>query len=195
MAHCKPNRADSEPPPKEREKPETTSAEDSSREEAAAESETTSTEDNPQEEAAAASEATSTEDTAQEEAAVASEAEGQLQDLRAAGLETKRARAPLAKQCDKLCDAGITFNRFGRRLLNSVILLPMDFTLSLSKGFHNAPKLYHDRMVKTTRKVMGIRSGFKIAGQVCLRPQHTHIHQLIQPRNSSPVSIKASQAS
>lgn len=160
MAHCKPNRADAEPPPKEREKTETTSAEENS-----------------QEEAAAASETTSTGDSAQEEAAVASEAEGQLQDLRAASQETKRARAPLAKQCDKLCDAGITFNRFARRLLNSVILLPMDFTLSLSKGFHNAPKLYHDRMVKTTRKVMGIRSGFKIAGQVCLHPQtHTYIN-------------------
>lgn len=141
MAQCKPNREDSEPPQEERE-----------------ESETASTEESTQEEE-------------QGGATVESETEDQLQDLRATGQEKKQAREPFAKQYDRISDARISLNRFAKRLLSGVILLPMDFTLSLSRGFHNAPKLYHDRMIRTTKKVIGIRSGFKVAGEVCLHPQ------------------------
>ncbi|KAJ5698704.1 hypothetical protein N7462_000709 [Penicillium macrosclerotiorum] len=52
-----------------------------------------------------------------------------------------------------------------KKFLNLVIWLPTDVSLSLSKGFHNAPKLYHDPMVKSTPKVHGLRSGFRAAGQ------------------------------
>ncbi|KAJ6010065.1 hypothetical protein N7522_005081 [Penicillium canescens] len=45
--------------------------------------------------------------------------------------------------------------RMSKKLLKTVIWLPTDLTLSLSKGFHNAPKLYHDPMVKSTPKVIG----------------------------------------
>jgi hypothetical protein len=57
--------------------------------------------------------------------------------------------------------------RMSKKLLKTVIWLPTDLTLSLSKGFHNAPKLYHDRMVKSTPKVIGFRSGLRAAGKVC----------------------------
>lgn len=57
--------------------------------------------------------------------------------------------------------------RLSKKLVNLVIWLPTDLTLSLSKGFHNAPKLYHDPMVKKTPKVHNLRSGFRAAGQVC----------------------------
>lgn len=50
--------------------------------------------------------------------------------------------------------------------LNFVLVLPTDFTLSLSKGFHNAPKLYHDDTVEPIPKVIGIKSGFRAAGKV-----------------------------
>ena len=56
--------------------------------------------------------------------------------------------------------------RMGKKFVNFVIWLPTDLTLSMSKGFHNAPKLYHDYTVKSTPKVHGIRSGFRAAGQV-----------------------------
>lgn len=57
--------------------------------------------------------------------------------------------------------------RLSKKLLKTVIWLPTDVTLSLSKGFHNAPNLYHDRMVKPTPKVIGLRSGLRAAGKVC----------------------------
>ena len=50
--------------------------------------------------------------------------------------------------------------------LNFALILPTDFTLSLSKGFHNAPKLYHDETVKPIPKVVGIKTGFRAAGKV-----------------------------
>ncbi|KAJ5766124.1 uncharacterized protein N7511_003740 [Penicillium nucicola] len=53
--------------------------------------------------------------------------------------------------------------RMSKKLLKTVIWLPTDLTLSLSKGFHNAPKLYHDRMVKPTPQVIGLRSGLRAA--------------------------------
>lgn len=42
---------------------------------------------------------------------------------------------------------------------------PMDFSLALAKGFHNAPKLYGDDTVRPSDKVTGVQSGFKAAGK------------------------------
>jgi hypothetical protein len=49
---------------------------------------------------------------------------------------------------------------------------PMNFTLGVAKGFHNAPKLYGDDTVRETQKVTGIQSGFKAAGKVGSSPIH-----------------------
>jgi hypothetical protein len=43
--------------------------------------------------------------------------------------------------------------------------------LSFSKGFHNAPKLYHDPMVQETPMVRGVKGGLRAAGTVSL-PTH-----------------------
>ncbi|KAL9001582.1 MAG: hypothetical protein Q9188_005448 [Gyalolechia gomerana] len=51
------------------------------------------------------------------------------------------------------------------RIVGTGLKSPMDFTLSLARGFHNAPKLYGDDMVRHPDKVTGIRSGFKAAGK------------------------------
>lgn len=58
-------------------------------------------------------------------------------------------------------------SKMSKKLVNLIIWLPTDISLSLSKGFHNAPKLYHDRTVKSTPKVIGFRSGVRAAGKVC----------------------------
>ncbi|GAB1195620.1 hypothetical protein APSETT444_004882 [Aspergillus pseudonomiae] len=50
--------------------------------------------------------------------------------------------------------------------LHYVLVLPTDFALSLSKGFHNAPKLYHDDTVEPVPKVIGINSGLRAAGKI-----------------------------
>ncbi|KAE8407340.1 UDP-glucose,sterol transferase [Aspergillus pseudonomiae] len=49
--------------------------------------------------------------------------------------------------------------------LHYVLVLPTDFALSLSKGFHNAPKLYHDDTIEPVPKVIGINSGLRAAGK------------------------------
>ena len=109
------------------------------------------------------------ETNAQEEAAIVSETEGELQNLKLTSQQTKQSHGHLAKQRESLSNSMVAINRFAKRLLNGLILLPMDLTLNLSRGFHNAPKLYHDRMVKTNRKVVGMRSGLKAAGGVWSR--------------------------
>jgi hypothetical protein len=65
-----------------------------------------------------------------------------------------------------LAETGYHGKRFGKRLLNWAIMIPTDVTLSLSKGFHNAPKLYHDSTVTKPPTVMGVRGGFRAAGKV-----------------------------
>lgn len=42
---------------------------------------------------------------------------------------------------------------------------PMDFTLSLAKGFHNAPKLYGDETVRKPEKITDFSSGLRAAGK------------------------------
>lgn len=59
--------------------------------------------------------------------------------------------------------------KVSKKFVNLVIWPPTDLFLSLSKGFHNAPKLYHDQMVQAVPKVIGFRSGFKAAGKVIFR--------------------------
>lgn len=43
---------------------------------------------------------------------------------------------------------------------------PMDFTLGVARGFHNAPKLYGDESVRQTEKITDLQTGLKAAGKV-----------------------------
>ena len=52
------------------------------------------------------------------------------------------------------------------RIVGVGLKSPLDFTMSLARGFHNAPKLYGDESVRQTNKVTGIQSGLRVAGQV-----------------------------
>lgn len=52
------------------------------------------------------------------------------------------------------------------RIVSAGLKSPMDFTLSLARGFHNAPKLYGDESVRQTEKITGFHSGLKAAGKV-----------------------------
>ena len=54
------------------------------------------------------------------------------------------------------------------RIVSAGLKSPMDFTLSLARGFHNAPKLYGDESVRKSEKITGFQSGLKAAGKVCL---------------------------
>lgn len=52
------------------------------------------------------------------------------------------------------------------RIVGAGLKSPMDFTLGLARGFHNAPKLYGDESVRQADKVTGFQSGLKAAGKV-----------------------------
>lgn len=49
------------------------------------------------------------------------------------------------------------------RIVGAGLKSPMDFTLGLSKGFRNAPKLYGDESVRSQEKVTDLKSGLKVA--------------------------------
>jgi UDP:flavonoid glycosyltransferase YjiC (YdhE family) len=51
------------------------------------------------------------------------------------------------------------------RIVSAGIKSPMDFTMALAKGFHNAPKLYGDDTVRPAERITGIQSGFKAVGK------------------------------
>jgi hypothetical protein len=52
------------------------------------------------------------------------------------------------------------------RIVGAGIKSPMDFTLGIARGFHNAPKLYGDDTVRPQEKVTDFQSGLKAAGKV-----------------------------
>ena len=54
------------------------------------------------------------------------------------------------------------------RIVGVGLKSPMDFTLSIARGFHNAPKLYGDESVRQPDKVTNLQSGLKAAGKVML---------------------------
>lgn len=51
------------------------------------------------------------------------------------------------------------------RIVGAGMKSPMDFTLALARGFHNAPKLYGDDTVRPQEKVTDFQSGLKAAGK------------------------------
>ena len=63
-------------------------------------------------------------------------------------------------------DAAVGAGRSLGRIVGAGLKSPMDFTLSLARGFHNAPKLYGDESVRRGDRITGIQSGLKAAGKV-----------------------------
>ena len=53
-----------------------------------------------------------------------------------------------------------------QRIVGAGLKSPMDFTLGIARGFHNAPKLYGDDTVRPQEKVTDFQSGLKAAGKV-----------------------------
>ncbi|CZT47110.1 related to sterol glucosyltransferase [Rhynchosporium secalis] len=51
------------------------------------------------------------------------------------------------------------------RIVGAGLKSPMDFTLGIARGFHNAPKLYGDDTVRVQEKVTDFPSGLKAAGK------------------------------
>jgi hypothetical protein len=52
------------------------------------------------------------------------------------------------------------------RIVGTGLKAPMDFTLNISKGFNNVPKIYGDDTVRKQQEVTGVASGLAAAGKV-----------------------------
>lgn len=52
-----------------------------------------------------------------------------------------------------------------QRIVSAGMKSPLDFTMGLAKGFHNAPKLYGDDTVRPSEKITGVGSGLRAAGK------------------------------
>ena len=63
-------------------------------------------------------------------------------------------------------DAALGAGKSIKQIVGAGLKSPMDFTLGLARGFHNAPKLYGDESVRQADKVTGLQSGLKAAGKV-----------------------------
>ena len=81
------------------------------------------------------------------------------------------------------------------RIVETGLKSPMDFTLALARGFHNAPKLYGDETVRTADKITGIQSGLKAAGKVNMRGIFPAIKRLTFHRNLDLASLTESLGS
>ncbi|KAI1406082.1 glycosyltransferase family 1 protein [Hypoxylon fuscum] len=76
-----------------------------------------------------------------------------------ASLTTTPGTAPLA-QDEYLNDIEEGVGKTGRAIAHA----PVDLSLAVAQGFHNAPRLYGDETVRRPIRVTGIRSGLKAAG-------------------------------
>ncbi|MCJ1314633.1 hypothetical protein MMC25_008315 [Agyrium rufum] len=63
-------------------------------------------------------------------------------------------------------DTAIDTSKGIGRIVGVGLKSPMDFTLNIARGFHNAPKLYGDTTLRPVERVTGIQSGLKAAGKV-----------------------------
>jgi UDP:flavonoid glycosyltransferase YjiC (YdhE family) len=62
-------------------------------------------------------------------------------------------------------EGAVTSARAIGRIATAGMKSPLDFTMGLAKGFHNAPKLYGDDTVRQSGKISGIGSGLKEAAK------------------------------
>ena len=62
-------------------------------------------------------------------------------------------------------ESAISGAKAGGRIAAAGIKAPMDFTLSIAKGFHNAPKLYGDETVRKSERITDFQSGLRAAGK------------------------------
>jgi hypothetical protein len=63
-------------------------------------------------------------------------------------------------------DFALDSNKGVSRIIGTGLRAPMDFTMNLSRGFGNVPKLYGDDTVRPVEKVDGVVSGLEAAGKV-----------------------------
>lgn len=66
---------------------------------------------------------------------------------------------------ENMMDTAMQTGKGIRKIVGAGLSSPMDFTMALTKGFHNAPKLYGDDTVRKPSQVTDFRSGAKAAAK------------------------------
>ena len=78
----------------------------------------------------------------------------------------ERHNSDLGKEIGDLSlDSILAAGKGVQRIVGVGMKSPMDFTMGIAKGFHNAPKLYGDDTVRSSEKITGLQSGLKAAGK------------------------------
>jgi hypothetical protein len=67
---------------------------------------------------------------------------------------------------DAASETAFVLSIISKKTLRAIIKLPADVSLTLSKGFHNAPLTYNDHLVKPCPQVTSLWTGFQAAGKV-----------------------------
>ncbi|KAK0249750.1 hypothetical protein LTR35_011714 [Friedmanniomyces endolithicus] len=70
-----------------------------------------------------------------------------------------------AEHGDNIVDTFMDTGKGIRKIVGAGFSSPMDFTMALTKGFHNAPKLYGDTTVRKPDQVTDFKSGVKAASK------------------------------
>ncbi|TKA33339.1 hypothetical protein B0A50_00892 [Salinomyces thailandicus] len=97
---------------------------------------------------------------------MASALRGQLEGTRSRSRSRSGSRPPTGgapATGENPLDTAVGTGKGIRKIIGAGFASPMDFTLNLSKGFHNAPKLYGDDTVRKADQVTDFRSGLKAA--------------------------------
>ncbi|GIJ88129.1 hypothetical protein Asppvi_007046 [Aspergillus pseudoviridinutans] len=69
------------------------------------------------------------------------------------------------KFTQRAAKAAARTGRLAQGALDFIVIPPMEISLTLSRGFHNAPLVFHDNTVRDTPRVTGMRTGLKAAGK------------------------------
>ncbi|KAK5171319.1 uncharacterized protein LTR77_004463 [Saxophila tyrrhenica] len=95
---------------------------------------------------------------------------GQLKDAKSRSRSGSRSRpgsrsaaAPESGAKPDYMDAALGTSKGVGRIIGAGFKSPMDFSMAVTKGFRNAPKLYGDDTVRKTEQVTDFRSGQKVA--------------------------------
>jgi hypothetical protein len=79
---------------------------------------------------------------------------------------SRQREVPVFDPSNLTIDNAVGAAKGAQRIVAAGMKSPMDFTLGIARGFHNAPKLYGDDTVRPHEKVVDFQSGLKAAGKV-----------------------------
>ena len=79
---------------------------------------------------------------------------------------SRTREVPVFDPSNLTLDNAVGAAKGAQRIVAAGMKSPMDFTLGIARGFHNAPKLYGDDTVRPQEKVTDFKSGLQAAGKV-----------------------------